>query len=564
MFYPKMTIQEVLLTLGKEYMKANDIEHSIADAIYYGNVLLSEYCSNQTIFFTTGNNGGAYINNDELVEMFQKKERERIVQFQPTEMYYDYCVRQYDDKVIKSNILIEKYNYKTINNVLSNNVTLCLNHLNNIEWQIYQPLSKFHRLDWHNDDKADDNYKAECIEIESHYEKLKNKVFYFNHTMDRRGRIYCNSYPLTYQGDEYQKAMLEPTRKYLTDDTAMKYIQHDIANHFGLDKATFGEKEQFVQSNEDFRLKLVLSNPDKSVLLKQAKEPLLFYKAVDKYYQAKEGKEINYFSKIDATASGMQILAICSQSPELAKYTNLTDGTKCYDYYLEAKKALDLQEKDEHKVEVRKLFKKAVMTYWYNSKAVITKTSESLKELGYDVSEQELTQAIEKCSFGAHKIKDLANKLFEMIPKDVTNIEYIMPDGFIVDIPMLKPKAQSVSTSHYSATFRYYVNEYHYETNHRAIIANIIHSIDSYICRQMIRKLSNYTKIAAIHDCYLVNPNYVPLARKFYKETLASIATDNVLASIVAQINPEFYEANKEALDIKEMSFDITSDYCLS
>lgn len=558
----KTTVQEIILVLGKAYLKQNNLEHSITDAIYYGNILLSDYCDKKQI--TIVNGIGAYIDNDEVIELMTKKDKERIIQFKPTELYYDYAIRQYNDKVIKSNILIEKYNYKTINNILSNNVTLVLNHLNNVEWQIYQPLSKFSRLEWHNDDKADDNYKTECNQIEAHYQSLANKTFYFNHTMDRRGRIYCNSYPLTYQGDEYQKAMLDPTRKYLIDEESMKYIQHDIANSYGLDKATFEAKEQFVKDNEGFRLKLVLTNPNKSVLLKEAKEPLLFYKAVDKYYQAKENKEINYFSKIDATASGMQILAICSQSKKLAKYTNLTDNTKCYDYYIEAKKALKLKEKKEHKVIVRKLFKKAVMTYWYNSKAVITKTSESLKELGYDISEEQLTEAIEKCSFGAHKIKELANKLFEAIPKKVTNIEYVMPDGFIVDIPMLKPKSMSVSTSKYSATFRYYTNEYHYETNHRAIIANIIHSIDSYVCRQMIRKLSAYTKICAIHDCYLINPNFVSLARYFYKEILLSLAKDNVLASIIAQINPEFYEANRKSLEIKKVSFEITSDYCLS
>ena len=53
-----------------------------------------------------------------------------------------------------------------------------------------------------------EQYKKECTEVQEYLLKEDNQ-FWFSHSYDFRGRIYCQGYHISYQSTEYNKAILE-------------------------------------------------------------------------------------------------------------------------------------------------------------------------------------------------------------------------------------------------------------------------------------------------------------------------------------------------------------------
>jgi len=97
-----------------------------------------------------------------------------------------------------------------------------------------------------------------------------------------------------------------------------------------------------------------------------------------------------------------------------------------------------------------------------------------------------------------------------------------------------------------------------------SLCANIVHSIDGYIVREMHRRARNSMyQLVTIHDCFGAFPNHMNKVRKHYIDILAEIAESNLLQDILREITGD------DELIHRKMSYDLADkirecEYALS
>lgn len=220
--------------------------------------------------------------------------------------------------------------------------------------------------------------------------------------IDYRGRIYCVTEYLNYQGIELAKGLLEFSigeKVYLTDQDAINYLKIFGANCFGnkLDKKSFLDRVAWVDNNIEN-----IKNFDNGILLNQAENKTLFLSfcfEYKKYVEALNNQSPYFVSKLpiqlDATCNGFQHLTLLIDDIALAKELNLNDASwndipkdfytfialKVKKYFMDkleeshlGKLNLSGEDKESFKklaeLDIfRDLIKKAVMTIPYNASA---------------------------------------------------------------------------------------------------------------------------------------------------------------------------------------------------
>jgi DNA-directed RNA polymerase len=105
--------------------------------------------------------------------------------------------------------------------------------------------------------------------------------------------------------------------------TGLEYLKIDIANNYGLDKLTWDERLQWFDQNYSNLANLISS----------AKEPALFYAGLKAYFDALKGEPIGYMISLDATASGLQLLAALTGDRSAAQLCNVVDTGRREDAY---------------------------------------------------------------------------------------------------------------------------------------------------------------------------------------------------------------------------------------
>lgn len=248
--------------------------------------------------------------------------------------------------------------------------------------------------------------------------------------------------------------------------TAKEYLKIDIANNFGLDKEDWDVRIKWFDDNE----------PNLKNLINQAEEPALFFAGLQAWEEVNKGNPIGYPPSLDATASGMQILACLTGDYKAAMLCNLVNTGHRQDAYKLIYEFM-LEATNNSSVITRELCKDAVMTSLYGSKA-IPKTV---------FGEGPLLRAF------FHTMKTVApavwaiNELFLNIWDNTkTQYSWVLPDNFHVNIQV---KNRIVERVHFLNrpidTFRT-VNMP--VDNGRSLSANATHSVDGLICRELNRR----------------------------------------------------------------------------
>ena len=66
---------------------------------------------------------------------------------------------------------------------------------------------------------------------------------------------------------------------------------------------------------------------------------------------------------------------------------------------------------------------------------------------------------------------------------------------------------------------------------------NVIHSIDAYICREVVKRLNSLDiEVSPIHDSFGVHPNHCDELRRVYRELLAEIYESDILIDLLKEI----------------------------
>ena len=224
--------------------------------------------------------------------------------------------------------------------------------------------------------------------------------FYLPVQLDYRGRLYCMSEYLNYQGIDLAKSLLEfsqGTKVYLSEDSSIKYLKIFGANCFGnkIEKKSFIERIDFINENiQD------IINFDNGILLQKAENKLLFLSfcfEFKKYIEALNNKEEFFITHLpiqfDASCNGFQHLTLLIDDIALSKELNLSDsswddvpkdfysfvGLNIKNYFYNQLNNSNVELSSENKVSFdklsrldihRSLIKKAVMTIPYNASAL--------------------------------------------------------------------------------------------------------------------------------------------------------------------------------------------------
>ena len=327
---------------------------------------------------------------------------------------------------------------------------------------------------------------------------------YFVWKYDSRGRGYSTGWPLNIQSSQRVKATLSLFNKELINDYDNIYIA--IANHAGKDKLSWEDRIAWTRSS----LNTIIDGKIKW------DEPHLGRKAVKALLDTIDDQPTGYWMTLDATASGIQIMAALSGCKETASATNMVDPAVRRDLYQEVTTAINSLCTIPT---TRKVVKKVVMTFFYNS----VKTPERM------LTKDQLAafyEVIQQLFPGAYKVMDIVNKLWNT---NGSHHKWTLPDGHVAHVPVLGAVKYNTPYGNIHRT------ELVTSPNYRSLLPNVIHSIDGYIAREMIRRCD--FEVIHIHDCFGSHPNNMGVIAQRYREIMAEISDSSLLNSIVKELS---------------------------
>jgi len=257
--------------------------------------------------------------------------------------------------------------------------------------------------------------------------------------------------------------------------TGKEYLAIDIANSFGLDKENWGVRLAWFETNRA----IIENAPFEDILVwaQQAEEPAQFLAGINAYRKVLLGHVTGYMCGLDATASGIQLLSLLSGCPQSASMCNLINTGDREDTYTSVHQHVN-KLLGTAIVFARKAVKNATMTHFYGSKAVPRDT------FGEDTPQlAAFYQTIDELLPGANTLN---YDLISLWQPNVLSHEWTLPDGFDVKVKVMGSKEHQVEFlgSHHTVIER--VNECQEEG--LSMGANIVHSIDGMIVREMGRR----------------------------------------------------------------------------
>jgi len=253
--------------------------------------------------------------------------------------------------------------------------------------------------------------------------------------------------------------------------TGRQYLAIDIANNFGLDKKTWNERLDWFHKNE----------PRLMELLPQAAEPALYFAGVQAWKDTKAGKPSGYPISLDATASGMQILACLTGDRSAAKLCNVInhkvgDKPQRRDGYTVVYQAMLEVIGESGKIN-REDTKQAIMTSLYGSKAVPKEV------FGEGLLLKVFEDTMKKLAPAAWELNEA---FIYMWDPEATINSWVLPDNFHVHVKVMSTLTDTVHFMNKNYETYRQVNEPTQEG--RSLGANTVHSIDGMIVREMARR----------------------------------------------------------------------------
>jgi len=248
--------------------------------------------------------------------------------------------------------------------------------------------------------------------------------------------------------------------------TAKQYLKIDIANSFGLDKKDWGERLAWFDANEG----------DLLSKLKEAAHPAMFYAGVKAWEDVKAGWPSGYPISLDATASGMQILSVLTGDRRAAQFTNVVDTGNRNDAYTLLFNAMSKRVGNKMQCS-RADMKQAIMTAFYGSEAVPKEVFGEGKMLGVFFATLE-----EETPF----IWELNKAFLRIWNPNTLSYNWVLPDNFHAHIKVMDNVQEDVQfMGETVATFR---KENMVTPTGRSIGANVTHSLDGMIVRELVRR----------------------------------------------------------------------------
>lgn len=276
--------------------------------------------------------------------------------------------------------------------------------------------------------------------------KEKDK-FYLPWSFDYRGRVYPIPAFLTPQDTDFGKSLLKFAEPAFMNDEAEQWLAFQVATTYGLDKATMMERQHWVSENHELITRVAT---DPLVNLSEwegASEPWQFLAACEEYHACVISCDRDWTNlpvAIDATCSGLQILAGLAQDQSTAQLVNVIPGQAPQDAYkVVAEHAKPKLPGHLAALLDRKVTKRTVMTIPYNATAHSNRQyiRDALKEKGAEFTPEELTLIVNAVREAMYEVVPGPMKVMDWIKREVgkafkeRNAEHLRwqtPSNFIV------------------------------------------------------------------------------------------------------------------------------------
>lgn len=316
--------------------------------------------------------------------------------------------------------------------------------------------------------------------------------------------------------------------------SGIEYIKIDMANQFGLDKLNYDERIKWVDDNES-----ELEN-----LVTDEKTHPQYISAVMAYRKAQQGIPTGHLVGFDACASGIQIMGALTNCPVTLANTGLLDTGKRMDIYSITTREMNHLLKGVSTVNpARKDVKQAQMTHFYSSTAMPKKI------FGDGVELDKFYEAQELVAEGACIAMEHFQSAWQPYAPEH---EWVLPDGFHVKVRNQKEVTYEAHIPYIEARVKKITKVFEGTEKGRSISANITHSIDGMVVREMQRRC-NYDPIILLGAKNIVDReldkrgviNYVPANR----DDFCSL----VLAEDIYHANSADMFDTKHLLQIKEL-----------
>ena len=282
---------------------------------------------------------------------------------------------------------------------------------------------------------------------------FKNKEkFFLPWSLDYRGRAYPIPAFLTPQDTDFGKSLLKFHNHGPVTYDAKEWLAFQVATSYGLDKATMRERQEWVQENLSLISRIAEDPIDTLPEWEAAEEPWTFLAACDEYYHCVitgTRKTTNLPVAVDATCSGLQILAGLCRCAGTAKLVNVLPSDKPQDAYkVIAEEAKPHVPEHLRPYMDRKTTKRTVMTVPYNAKPFSNRgyIREALKDKGIEVDKDDLTAVVKAVRDAMNKIVPGPMRVMKWIEKEVAgsidrgakSITWVTPSGFVVTQKLMK------------------------------------------------------------------------------------------------------------------------------
>lgn len=350
------------------------------------------------------------------------------------------------------------------------------------------------------DSKAYVAWLSFSLESAMKYKLIGNKPFFLDHGVDSRGRTYDMGYHVKYQGASFKKAIVQITPEILKDNivfgyTPQEYLEIDIANCYGLDKLQFKDRLDWVRDNQD-----------KLDEYEDADNYFGYAAAVRAYRKTQSGYPTGHMVEFDACASGIAILSVLTGCSVGASATGIIGNTRM-DAYRVATDMINAKLHTDTKYS-RTPVKMALMGHYYNSKKL------PKEAFGADTPELfAFYEVAAELAPGADRALHIINKAWN---PEAYEYNWDLPDGFQVKCKvkaLVESKVEIDELNHLS--FNYQYKENIPLEKGLFLPANLTHSVDGYVVREMCERCSYNRKlllalssVLVYEECLDINPDY--------------------------------------------------------
>ncbi len=350
--------------------------------------------------------------------------------------------------------------------------------------------------------------------------EFEGKEYYVPWSFDYRGRAYPIPSFLTPQDTDFGKSLIKFAEEAPITEDGVKWLAFQVATTYGLDKATLGDRLEWVTKPENIQLiTRVATAPIENIGdWEAADEPFQFAAACEEYYSvvlAKTRTTTGLPVATDATCSGLQILAGLARDKSTACLVNVVPSDKPQDaYQVIADTSRENIPERLRPYWDRKKTKRCVMTIPYNAKPFSNRQyiRDAFNDIDVEVDKDELTQIVQAVRDAMELVVPGPMKVMRWIESEVSKaikrgsqeLTWVTPSGFrvtqrlmkmahkIVELKLLGRCRVKVLDGEKGVDLRHHKN---------ATAPNLIHSLDASLLHLSVDKFD--APISLIHDSVL-------------------------------------------------------------